>query len=193
MDPIKRERIDLLYKNLEYNSQAYTAAESGFPSWEAAYALIVGQLFIAYFQMQQVTLQLTLSVPIINLRSIDPHNFIAFFGLLLSGFWFILVSLNLQTAASHMYRQLHESHSLLRQELGCTPANIQFIEIYPNDIDKKNWKISDILWGNKPGESRSLRKMLKSTWFYRRALPFILFLVWGFLLLFCDISISSNQ
>jgi hypothetical protein len=37
---------DDLYKNLEFALNAYTIAENVFPLWEAAFALIVGQILI---------------------------------------------------------------------------------------------------------------------------------------------------
>jgi hypothetical protein len=45
----RERRIDLLYKNLEYISSAYSLAEGAFPFWEAAFALIIGQVLMAYF------------------------------------------------------------------------------------------------------------------------------------------------
>lgn len=161
----KNDRINLLYRNLEYNSNAYIAAETAFPFWESAYALIIGQLFIAYFQKLKLDLL------------IDPHMLIALLGLALSFFWFVLVSLNLQNS-NYMDSKIQESHNLLRRELNCIPAGISFIEIYPLPIEKANWSTRDIFWGNKPGEKYNFKKMLKSTWFYRRLLPFILCFIW---------------
>jgi hypothetical protein len=168
LDKEKKDRIELLYRNLEYNSGAYIAAETAFPFWESAYALIIGQLFIAYFQSQ-------------SHKFIGPHMFIALFGLILSFFWFVLVSLNLQNA-NHIDSMLQESHRLLKEELNCTPANVHFIKIYPSPYEKARWSIWDIFWGNRPGNKPDFKKMLKSTWFYRRALPFVLFIIWSILL-----------
>jgi hypothetical protein len=80
---IRNRRIDLLYKNLEHVSSAYNAAEGVFPYWEAAFAIIVGQIFIAYYG-----------------QGICPSQKmqLAFLGAILSSIWFILVSLNLQYA-----------------------------------------------------------------------------------------------
>ena len=36
------------YKNLEFVSKAYSVAEGAFPLWEAVFALIVGQILIAF-------------------------------------------------------------------------------------------------------------------------------------------------
>ena len=43
------KKMDLIYKNLEYVSRSYSTAEQVYPFWEAAFALIVGQLIVAYF------------------------------------------------------------------------------------------------------------------------------------------------
>ena len=40
--------IDNLYKNLDHISKAYLSTESVILAWEAIFALVVGQLFIAY-------------------------------------------------------------------------------------------------------------------------------------------------
>jgi len=76
-------RINLLYKNLEHVSHAYFTAEGIFPYWETVFALIVGQLFIAYFQGIFPSQEILLIV----------------FGIVLSFIWFILVSLNLQNVS----------------------------------------------------------------------------------------------
>lgn len=44
-----RYKIDLLNKNLEYISNAYFSGEQIYPLWEAVYALITGQLLLAFF------------------------------------------------------------------------------------------------------------------------------------------------
>ena len=186
MEPEKKERIELLYKNLEYNSNAYIAAETAFPFWESAYALIIGQLFIAYFQMQQSNLKLRIPFYDLNLINFDAHISIALFGLILSGLWFVLVSLNLQNA-NHMGSVIQESHSLLRKELNCTPVSVSFIEIYPFSVEKTNWSGRDIFLGNKPGKKPEFKKMLKSTWLYRKSLPFILLIIWVILLFFTEL------
>lgn len=43
------DKQGMLYKNLNYISYAYYSSEGIFPFWESVYALIVGQLIIAYF------------------------------------------------------------------------------------------------------------------------------------------------
>jgi hypothetical protein len=143
----KMDKIDLIYRNLEYNSNAYIAAENAFPFWESAYALIIGQLFIAYFQMPQLNIKMGYFYD----SNFDTHIFIVLFGLILSGLWFILVSLNLQYA-NHMNKMIEESHKLLKSDLNCTQSIVQFIEIYPSPAEKANWSIRNIFWGNMPGE-----------------------------------------
>jgi len=188
----KKERIELLYRNLEYNSNAYIAAETAFPFWESAYALIIGQLFIAYFQMQQSNLKLRVPFYELNIINFDAHISIALFGLILSGLWFVLVSLNLQNA-NHMDSVIQESHSLLRKELNCTPVSVSFIEIYPSSFEKANWGRWDIFWGNNPGKMRDFKKMRKSTWFYRRVLPFVIFISWAILFIFAKLIPSTTE
>lgn len=184
MDSEKKERIDLLYRNLEYNSHVYATAESAFPFWESAYALIIGQLFIAYFEYNFYLLGAineVLDNPLGNYSIyINGRAFIAFFGLLLSVLWFILVSLNLKNA-NYMDLKLRESHELLRRELNCNASNVGFIEIYPSKFEKDKWGFWDIFWGKKPDEKLNLNWLkvnLKSTWFYRRILPFVMIIVW---------------
>jgi len=69
-----------IYKNLEFVSKAYSVADGAFPLWEAVFALVVGQLLIAYFSPYAHD---------------DQKIGLAILGLILSVVWFILVSLNL--------------------------------------------------------------------------------------------------
>lgn len=76
-------RVDLLYKNLEHAFTAYSAADGVFPYWEAAFSIIIGQIFIAYYGQGMCIYQKTC---------------LAVIGLILSLIWFVLVSLSLQNA-----------------------------------------------------------------------------------------------
>jgi len=49
MNDTEKDKINLIYKNLQYISNTYNTSEQIFPIWEAAFALIVGQLMVAYF------------------------------------------------------------------------------------------------------------------------------------------------
>jgi hypothetical protein len=66
--------IGLIYKNLQYISQATYSAESVMLGWETIYALIEGQLIIAYFDKIQ-------------------SNIIISAGLLFACMWLILVDM----------------------------------------------------------------------------------------------------
>lgn len=176
-------RIDLLYKNLAHLSSAYFQAESVFPSWEAAFAIIVGQIFIAYFGQGVCPSQ---------------KNLLLYIGVVLSLIWFILVSLNLQNAL-YMEGKIEDMHKQLDKELmGSCSGQLHFIKPWPESKD--NWTPGNIFWGTRPKKNlkislkedtkdknwpdrlrakyRWLKKISKTTWFYRRVLPLILCLFW---------------
>lgn len=69
-------KIELLYKNLEHISNAYFSGEQIFPLWEAIYALIVGQLLVAFF------------------TGTEYKELIAVAGLIFSLTWFMVVYLS---------------------------------------------------------------------------------------------------
>lgn len=171
-EDIKNRRIDLLYKNLEHASNAYFAVETIFPVWEAAFALIVGQLIVAYFN------------PDIYIRQ---QQQLAFVGLIIAFIWFILVSLNFQNA-SYMDGKIKYLHKCLDTELknDCDkdlPVR-NFINPWPKDEDKKKWTLKKIILGLNDNDKFNLGKALKSTWFYRRILPLILCIFWVYLLIY---------
>jgi hypothetical protein len=91
------------YKNLEFASKAYSVAEGAFPLWEAVFALIVGQILIAYFSSHM---------------HVDQKIGLAFLGLVLSTIWFILVSLNFLNAY-HINKKLLKIQDCLR---ACDPS-----------------------------------------------------------------------
>lgn len=183
-DEIRNRRIDLLYKNLEHVSGVYFAVESVFPLWEATFALIIGQLFIAYFDKGAIQYQKSL----------------AFLGFALSFFWLALVSLNLKNA-QHMANQIEELHNHIADELSnCPTKSLKFVKPWPK-IEKKNWYwLGNILSGRNPkqkekSESKEkkwkeqLAKIIdqlfdlsKSSWLWRRMLPVILIISWSFLI-----------
>ncbi len=160
-------KIDLLYKNLEHVSAAYFAAEGVYPSWEAAFALIVGQIFIAYYGQHVCPSQQFL---------------LAVFGVVLSSIWFIIVSLNLQYAI-HIEREARRLQDMLDDEIKKNGSANQLEFIRPWIWEKKDWTLGDIFWGVRP-KARHVSKgvwfavIIKSTWFYRRVLPFFLCLFW---------------
>ena len=93
-----KRRIQLLYKNLEHVSHAYFQAEGVFPLWESAFALIIGQLLIAYFNPEYFYQKFTAS---------DEQRFwICLVSASMSFAWFMLVSLNLQNSL-HVEERMH--------------------------------------------------------------------------------------
>lgn len=162
----RSERIDLLYKNLEHVSAAYFTAEGVYPYWEAAFAIIIGQIFIAYYGQGSCASQ---------------QIYLAFFGVVLSLIWFLLVSLNLQYAI-YIEGRARVLQNMLKNEYEKNGfRTLEFIE--PWVKDKLNWSVGNIFWGTVPdGEeetkSQWFATLLKSTWFYRRALPFMLLMIW---------------
>jgi len=106
----KKQRMDLIYKNLEYVSNAYSTAEGGFPYWETIFAFIVGQILIAYFtiKVDQATG--------INVVISEQKFWLEVVGFGLSYIWFILVSLNLQNVL-HMNRIMECLITSLNEEL----------------------------------------------------------------------------
>lgn len=70
--------IDNLYKNLDHISKAYLSTESVILAWEAIFALVVGQLFIAYIGLHDIQ------------RNESFGSLIVLIGFILSIFWFAL-------------------------------------------------------------------------------------------------------
>lgn len=182
MSNARRDRIDLIYKNLEYISNRYNATEQIFPLWEAAFSLIVGQLILAYFNPEYFNL--------CGPQKNGSQLGLIFIGCILTYIWFILVSLNLQHALD-FDRQLKIIEDMLRRELdeNCVQSLSPFRPfITPEgDISSKGkwtrWTLEDIMIGkrNDKGRCEALSDARRSTWLYRRALPLILFMIWVFL------------
>jgi len=163
----RNRKIDMIYKNLEHVSKAYSTAEGVFPYWETVFALIIGQLFIAYFESP----------------CYDQKMWLAILGLILSFIWFILVSLNYQNAL-HIGRKAEYLEDQLQTELDkdiATPLR-DFVVAWPRSIDRDKWTLTSIILGWPPNERGSFSKALKSTWFWRRSLAVTLFLAWSFLI-----------
>jgi hypothetical protein len=156
-----------IYKNLDHAYEAYFQAEGFFPLWEAAFALIVGQIFVAYFDPDICKFQ---------------QNSLSAIGFIISLIWFLLVSLNLQNALHlagriKLLQNQFNKNNYLNQKL-----------IYPWPDNKDTWTWDCIFWGTRPikdlidpiSEKKRtwIAKNLKSTWFYRRILPLIAGLYW---------------
>lgn len=157
----------MLYKNLEHASHAYFQAEGVFPLWESAFALIIGQLLIAYF----------------NPDSCKEQKFwICLLSTFMSFAWFMLVSLNLQNSLHIGNRLQYLQIKLTNEYQGIdTISTIEFVDPWPCKKQKENWRKRDIFIGKRQDQDwiYALRKSLKSTWFYRRLIPFILFWFWA--------------
>ncbi|MGD0954119.1 MAG: hypothetical protein ABR985_17295 [Methanotrichaceae archaeon] len=153
---------DDLYKNLEYVSQAYYVAEGAFPLWEAVFALVEGQILVAYFSSHMHT---------------DQKIGLAFIGLIISIIWFMLVSLNYLHAS-----YINEKMDKLHRCLSVFEPSMPFVWPWANDNDKINWNWGDIILGRLPqGELKqgnNNRAIFRSTWIYRKALPIILAATW---------------
>jgi hypothetical protein len=181
---------DLLYRNLDHVSSAYFTAEGVYPFWESVFALIVGQLFIAYFS-QEVDLLSPLCVigPIFwSCQALGMGWYLVGLGAIVSLIWFILVSLN-QQYALHLVEQMEYMEGRLQSQLEKPSAQLtEFTKPYLKS--KENWPLGNIFWGTRTRskcttkEERRyakiawIKKLAKSTWFYRRILPFGLFLFW---------------
>lgn len=166
------DRIDLLYKNLEHVSEAYFAVEGVFPIWESVFALIIGQLFIAYFTSDGDATYQKIGL--------------ALLGVVLSYIWFILVSLNFQNSL-HIGDRVADLQNLLADELkeeNHSPRFHEFIRPWPSDKQKENWTGWNIITGKRESEDfgDAVFKARKSTWLYRRVLPLILLIAWCVLL-----------
>jgi hypothetical protein len=173
-------RTNLLYKNLEFISNAYYSAEGIFPFWESAYALIVGQLLVAYFQREQ---------------SYNPV-LIIFSGLVFSFLWYRLVTLNRQHAKYLDHTMKHLEFKLIQEyrKCGLEFYTESFPESLPGGFSSYGNKIKYFkyefgcfaeLWPKK--------EALKSTWYFRRMLPLILFFLWLFLLVILLLNIQLSQ
>jgi hypothetical protein len=188
-------RIENLYKNLEYVSHAYHQAEGTFPFWEAAFALIVGQLVIAFFTPGVCVYQ---------------QKLLAIGGIFISLTWFILVSLNLKNA-QYMDSQIIILEDKLDQELKAWSSAAlnnspnEFIKPWARRSEKEKWNwFGNILLGNEPhnkelwncriwlSKMKNIKKTIeeliyvsKSTWLWRRLLPFLLIWSWSYLLIIC--------
>lgn len=154
-----KDKREILAKNLEYVSNTYNATEQIFPIWEAAFALIVGQLLIAYFDPAACR---------------DQQKWITIVGSLISLIWLILVSLNLQHALS-----MNKILRSLEMRLNSSAIPNEFLSPWQQNVNE-SWTLLDIIIGksNEEGVVDALIKASRSTWFYRRSLPFALLVIW---------------
>lgn len=182
--------IKILEKKLDRLMCAYSAAEGLFPAWEAAFALIIGQLLIAclgnYTSLQQISLLL----PMVN--RISLLIILMFLGLILSFFWLILVTLNLRyanildtkiRACEEILGNAYQNKGKSKEDIKAIISGSAFIEY---DDHPGLW---NTVIGCKKGENFKIAcsKMLTSTWFYRRLLPLISVIIWLTIILVRDL------
>jgi hypothetical protein len=162
----KCDETELIYKNLDFVSNAYYSAEGIFPFWESAYALIVGQLLIAYVQTSWTNEWL--------------RALLTFSGFIFSLLWYRLVSLTrlhakfLDHTMKRLEFKLKQKYRKQDSEFyGESPIK----EIYNSSLediiksfDEYNWGLFAELWPEK--------KARRSTWYMRRLLPVALCFIW---------------
>lgn len=165
------------YENLKFACKAYSVAEGVFPVWEAVFALIVGQLIIAYFSSDLNHWQKII---------------IALLGLVLSFSWLLLVGLNYLNA-DHISNKMRN----LRDGLQTNEITTEFVWPWPEgDTDKKNWSLCAIITGRlSDSSSESKATLYRSTWFWRKVPPGILSLSWIALMIwqFIQIYVISHK
>ena len=168
--------ISLLYKNLDFISKSYYSAEGIFPFWESAYALIVGQLLIAYFQM-----------PLSDESNIFKKIILIISGIIFSLFWYRLVSMNRQHAKyldktmKHLEFRMNQEYEKNRSKFYGESKKQKIDEFKCENVITSfqynwNWFINAELFPKKDARI--------STWYFRRLLPLSLIILWIFLLLF---------
>lgn len=174
MDIDKKDKIELLYKNLQHITQANYSAEATFPYWETLYALIIGQLIIAYFQAGKPTFTL--------FNIVGPRLLISIVGLVFSISWVVLVILN-YIHSLYRYENIRELEKNLDLEYrtlkygdNSEACDLKFLSEDITDDDRKIWlsgkKILDTFMYANP----------TSTWLYRKMLPILLTIIWLVLL-----------
>lgn len=156
----KTNRMDLI-DNLEYVSNAYFSAEQAFPFWESIFAIIIGQLIIAYFD--------------------HPNLFLILFGILFSIMWYRITTLSWHNSTFRYNTMKYLQWKLNKSEEG----KKFYPESYIDEIIENKWMCENITSKKQSGWGISeLFKWegLGSTWWYRRVLPVFLFLFWIILL-----------
>jgi len=159
-------RITLINENLKHVMHATYSAEPAMLGWETIFALIEGQLIIAYFDCKN-----------------NSPQYIALFGLILSFSWLLLVSIN------HMHQDYRSKViKYLEADLKKCYHDEMGLNFWSEDICKDQrakWWLLGVLpiewipedWPRnlKP---LPLRKWVTSTWTYRFLIPLILTLGW---------------
>ena len=172
------ERIDALYKNLEHISNSYFSSEGIFPFWESVYALIVGQFLVAYFTSKEGMIKIILIIA----------------GIVFSIIWFFVVSIGWHYSEYRANTMKYLEWKLMKEYKKLNSIEykgnlIPTCEFYPqNPITDRylceniiDWKLKN--FGSLFIKLRPTRKVLTSSWYYRRWIPIILFLIWLLLLI----------
>ncbi|VVB69187.1 Uncharacterised protein [uncultured archaeon] len=152
----------LLYKNLEFISNAYYSAEGIFPFWESAFALIVGQIIIAHFAAS----------------NFGERAFLSFIGFIFSILWFKLVCVTRQHA-KFLDNTMKNLESKLDDEYQKSKSKFfgeskkEKIDEFKNDeiIENFNFNFSMLF------EMRPKWEAWDSNWYIRRLLPFLLAII----------------
>jgi len=142
-------KIELLYKNFDSISHAYFSGEQIFPLWEAVYALIEGQLLVAFF----------------TANNGNGKILIAFTGIIFSFIWFKVITLSFHYSR-YRSENLLELEDILEKEYN----KIRFK--LPGNSNFKFYKIV-----SKP-KKKGLRMYLSTSWLWRRGTPVIIIVVW---------------
>ena len=150
------DKINLLNENLKHIMHATYSVEPAMLGWETIYALIEGQLIIAYFGN-------------------NKNQLIILAGLFFALSWVILVDMN------HKH-QIYRSKAIENLEAILKDyyknADLGF---YKQDIcaeQKLEWRLLWILPVKWIPESMQIRRILTSTWTYRKLAPILLILFW---------------
>lgn len=175
---IVKGRIEALYKNLEHISHSYFSAEGIFPFWESVYALIVGQLLVAYFTSKNCELKIILILA----------------GIVFSVIWFFVVSIGWHNSVYRANTMKYLQWKLIREyerlnSIEMNDTSSLAYKFYPEcPIDKRyyceniiEWKLyhfRDLFYKLPPSWEN-----LISSWYYRRWIPIILFGFWLFILI----------
>jgi hypothetical protein len=171
MDVRKKDgrKLGLIYKNLQHISHAYFSSENAFPYWETVYALIVGQLLIAFFQIDNDKKEISLIMAIVG------------FGFSIC--WLILVSLSWQHST---YR--YDVMKILQMDLSREYEN-HGIKFYPESKFEEQQQSLENRISNFSATFRKAFgafnpiKARNSTWYYRRLLPLFLSYIWFLIIL----------
>jgi hypothetical protein len=182
------DREERIYRILDFISNAYSTAENVFPFWEAAFALIIGQLLVAYFDPAYFNANGTIELIDLRVFKIHPQMLLSIIGCIISYIWFILVSLNYQNAA-FMDDKLKRLKTWIDFEFEYSKdykwqseylPDYPFVWPWPTSKERDEWGIWNILIGHNKSETplEGLIKARRSTWLYRRILPAILLVIW---------------